>query len=256
MFKSKYILSITCLFFAFTSCDTASEKSNLKQVEYGPASEGFDWANDPLEITYTENFSSPLSSDTVEIISNHLYNYFHNMNIADSASMDKYLAYFPNHMVEDTTTMNFYREATLRWKNDGLLQTVEFCELDYISDWKFHDSIYIAHVSCDVEFHQHFQPHYPGNPEGMRYTLTQRFGTDNIKYTNEYRQNAEGDSILIRNWLAKAESGVFVLYDPNTEDNSFRLLLQDIVEAVGAQREKLPMSTLMELLREERERVK
>lgn len=256
MLNSKLILPITCLLLVFSSCDSSTKNSHLKHIEYTPATEGFDWENDPLKITYTEDFSSPLSSDTVDIISNHLYSYFHNMNIADSASMDKYIAYFPDYMRDDTASMNFYREATIRWKKNGLLQTVEFCELDYISDWKRHFDLQIAHVSCDVEFFQHFQPHYEGSPEGMRFTLTQRFGSDAVKYTEEYRQNSSGDSVLVRNWKAHAESGVFVLYDETDKEQPFRLLLQDVVEVGGPHRDNIPMATLLSLLRDERERVK
>ena len=82
----------------------------------------------------------------------------------------------------------------------------------------------------------------------MRFTLTQRFGSDAVKYTEEYRQNSSGDSVLVRNWKAHAESGVFVLYDETDKEQPFRLLLQEVEG--GPHRDNIPMN-LLSLLRDE-----
>lgn len=257
MIKSKFLFSLTCLVVAISSCGPDLQVENtLEPVIPGPGIAGFNFTNDPLKVELSENFTSSLSPDSVDVISNHLYNYFHYMNCGDSINMPKYFKYFPEYMLVDSAPLNAFKEATLRWKKDGLIQTIEFCEIDHISDWKKHNDTKVALVSCDIHFYQHYLPNFAGNPSGMKNFLGDMFGHDAITYTEEYRQTSKGDSVLIRNWKADSENGVFVLLEKTQEGEQYKFLIQDAVDLGGSYKENIPLKTMLDLLREERERVK
>lgn len=255
MFKSKFILPLSCLLIAFSSCGETKTENNLEPIGDHPGVSWFDWNNDPLVVKLSESFESSLSADTVKFITDDLYDYFHYMNMCDSVSFEKHIQHFPEYLSSDTAVMNFQRDGLIKWKGKGMINTVEFCEIDYISDWEISKDQHIAIIDCTMDFYQHFMPNFEGNPEGMKFVLGERFGKDAITYTEEYRKSEEGDSILVRNWRAHTDNSMFVMYENSSDSVHFNFLPEETVN-LRTDSVRLPRGAMLNLLRDLRERNK
>jgi hypothetical protein len=245
------LITVALLIFG---CVNSSPPVSEKFVESQPGIEGFDWANDPLNVSFdNENLNSSISDDTLGIIKNHLYEYFHGMNTGDSLDFLVHISHFPTHMFHDTAMFEQQYKSTVHWMEQGFLNRVENCKINYVSPWIIEESQRVALIGFDIDYHMDFLPHFPGNPKGMENVVNDRYGRNASKYTEEYLHYESGDSVLIRNWHTHTSTGMFVLSPLDSLHFSF--LPQDFNTAPFAHK-LMDNETSLELLRLRREETK
>jgi len=177
-----------------------------------PGVPGFDWTNDPLEITVNEKaLVSDMGRDTLDLIVKDVYTYFHTMNTGDSADWVTHLNHFPLHKYSDTATLNTQFAGISHWKEKGFSNRMGKSDIKYVSNWIHEEDQMVSIIGSDIDFYMDFLPNFEGNPDGMRFTIGDKYGNDNINYNsyNEFDEN--GDSLQIRNWHAHAYTSLFVI---------------------------------------------
>ena len=224
----RFVSIFICLIGISSGCNNQNEgegtlntKINADFISH-PGVPGFDWANDPLEITINEeHLVSAIDRDTLDLIVKNLYTYFHTMNTGDSADWVTHLNHFPLHKYSDTAALNTQFAGISHWKEKGFLNRMGKSDIKFVSDWIYEEDQMVTIIGSDIDFYMDFLPNFEGNPEGMRFMMGDKYGNDNIQLNsyNEFDEN--GDSIQIRNWHAHAYSNIFAISTLDTLHFSF-----------------------------------
>jgi hypothetical protein len=231
--------------------DTIIDSELTTEFKSHPGVPGFDWVNDPLEVTINEKvLDSGIGRDTLDLIVKDLYSYFHTMNTGDSADWVTHLNHFPLHKYSDTATLNTQFAGTRHWKEKGFSNRMGKSEIKFVSKWIHEEDQMVAILGSDIDFYMDFLPHFEGNPDGMRFYLGDKYGSDKIKLNsyNEFDEN--GDSLQIRNWHAHTYSSLFVITTYDTLHFSF-LPVGFNKATFGAN--LMESNTMLSLLRQSRE---
>jgi hypothetical protein len=249
--KIKVSFLLLCIALLIYSCFTPTFSEPLSISESHPGLEGFDWLEDPLEVSlnFTEATQS-ISDDTLKVIADHLYEYFHGMNTGDSLDFLMYISHFPTHMFNDTAMFEQQYKSTAHWKEQGFLNRVENCKIDYVTPWVIEETQRVALIGFEIDYYMDFLPHFPGNPRGMENIVNDRYGRKANNYTEEYQFLESGDSALVRNWHTHTSTGMFVLCPLDSLHFSF--VPQDFNTAPFAN-EIMDPETSLQLLRLKRD---
>jgi len=245
--NKRFVSIFICLILIATGCNNP----NLTETPTHPGVPGFDWSNDPLEVTINEeHLVCGIDRDTLDLIAKDMHTYFHTMNTGDSADWDTHLSHFPLHKYSDTAILNTQFAGISHWKEKGFLNRMGKSDIKFVSDWIKEEDQMVAIVGSDIDFYMDFLPNFEGNPEGMRFVMGDNYGSDNITYNsyNEFDEN--GDSLQIRNWHAHAYSNLFVITTYDTLHFSF-LPVGFNKAAFGEN--LMESATMLSLLRQSRE---
>ncbi len=245
--KIRFASICMCLILIATGCNTP----NVTEVSSHPGVPGFDWGNDPLEVTINEEqLVSGIERDTLDLIAKDMHTYFHTMNTGDSADWVTHLTHFPLHKFSDTALLNTQFKGISHWKEKGFINRMGKSDIKFVSGWIQEDDQMVAIIGSDVDFYMDFLPNFEGNPEGMRFVMGDKYGSENITYNsyNEFDEN--GDSLQIRNWHAHAYTNLFAISTYDTLHFSF-LPVGFNKAAFGT--DLMESSTMLTLLRQSRE---
>ena len=246
-----YIILLAIVLSSAGCNETASTTDNNTVFKPHPGVAGFDWGNDPLKVSINEAvLKTDMGRDTLDLIKEDLYTYFHTMNTGDSLDWETHLTHFPLHMFNDTAMLNKQFAETVHWRDKGFLNRMGKADIKYASNWIIEEDQMVAILGYNADFYLDFLPHFEGNPAGMRFLLEDKYGRDNIIFNSSEEVNALGDTISIRNWHADAYSTIFVLKP--LESMHFTFLPQGFNKAnFGA--DLMKSETMLDLMRLARE---
>jgi len=245
--NKRFVSIFICLILIATGCNNP----NLTETPTHPGVPGFDWSNDPLEVTINEeHLVCGIDRDTLGLIAKDMHSYFHTMNTGDSVDWDTHLSHFPLHKFSDTAKLNTQFAGISHWKEKGFLNRMGKSDIKFVSGWIKEEGQMVAIVGSDIDYYMDFLPNFEGNPEGMRFVMGDKYGSDNITYNsyNEFDEN--GDSLQIRNWHAHAYSNLFAITTYDTLHFSF-LPVGFNKAAFGEN--LMESATMLSLLRQSRE---
>jgi len=254
--KVNYIISqvnvrFVSIFICFICISTGCHNPTHTETPTHPGVPGFDWENDPLEVTINEaQLVSGIGSDTLDLIAKDMYTYFHTMNTGDSADWITHLTHFPVHKFSDTAMLNTQFAGITHWKEKGFINRMEKSDIKFVSDWIQEEDQMVAIIGSDIDFYMDFLPNFEGNPEGMRFVIGDKYGSENITYNAYNELDENGDSLQIRNWHAHAYSNLFAITTYDTLHFSF-LPVGFNKAAFG--KDLMESSTMLSLLRQSRE---
>ena len=243
----RFVSIFICLILIATGCNSP----NLTATPIHPGVPGFDWANDPLEVTINEEYLvCGTDRDTLDLIAKDMRTYFHTMNTGDSVDWDTHLSHFPLHKYSDTAMLNLQFTGVSHWKEKGLLNRMGKSDIKFVSGFIHEEDQMVAIIGSDTDFYMDFLPHFEGNPEGMRFVMGDKYGRDNITYNsyNEFDEN--GDSLQIRNWHAHAYSNIFAI---STYDSLHFSFLPVGFNKAAFGTDMMESTTMLSLLRLSRE---
>ena len=203
---------------------------------------------DPLSITMDHvglvNF---MGSDTLEVVLDDLYTYFHLSNIGE---WDQMFEHFPGHRTADNAMLTVQKDMMDKWFHNGLRNRAGGCHIRYASPWVDEGDQRVALLGLDLNYFLDFFENFEGNPEGMRLTLQDQYGKDAIEYL-EFDQIENGDTSHIRQFEVNAESSMYILSSKDSLHCMF--LPPQISKSPQLAAEMMQQETMLELLRHKRE---
>ena len=203
---------------------------------------------DPLKITVDNvGLVSFMGEDSVEVVLEDLYAYFHLSNIGD---WDAMFAHFPVHRTSDTAMITIQKEMMDKWFHKGLRNRAGGAHIRYVSPWMEEDDQRVALLGLDLHYYLDFFENFEGNPEGMRLTLQDQYGKEAIEWV-EFDQVENGDTAHIRQFEIHAETSMYVL---STFDSLHCMFLPpQVSRSPVLAAEMMDNETMIALLRHKRE---
>lgn len=203
---------------------------------------------DPLAITVDNHgLVSFMSADTLEVVLEDLYDYFHLSNIGEWKLM---FEHFPGHRTADTSMLRMQEEMMDKWFHNGLRNRAGGCHIRYASPWVDEGDQKVALIGLDLNYFLDFFENFEGNPEGMRLSLHDQYGKESVTYT-EFDQVEDGDTAFIRQFEVNAPSSMYVLSSNDSLHCMF--LPPQISKSPQLAAEMMQNETMLELLRHKRE---
>lgn len=203
---------------------------------------------DPLKVTVDNvGLVSFMGDDSMEVVLEDLYTYFHLSNIGE---WDAMFDHFPGHRTADTAMLTMQKEMMDKWFHQGLRNRAGGCHIRYVSPWVEEEDQRVALLGLDLNYFLDFFENFEGNPEGMRLTLQDQYGKEAIEYF-EFDQIENGDTALIRQFEINANSSMYVLSSLDSLHCMF--LPPQISKSPQLAAEMMDNETMLELLRHKRE---
>lgn len=203
---------------------------------------------DPLKVTVDNvGLVSFMGEDSLEVVLDDLYTYFHLSNIGE---WDAMFEHFPSHRTADTSMLRLQREMMDKWFHQGLRNRAGGCHIRYVSPWVNEGDQRVALLGLDLNYYLDFFENFEGNPEGMRLTLQDQYGKEAIEYF-EFDQVEAGDTAHIRQFEINANSAMYVLSSLDSLHCMF--LPPQISKSPALAAEMMKNETMLELLRHKRE---
>lgn len=203
---------------------------------------------DPLKVTVDNvGLVSFMGQDSMEVVLEDLYTYFHLSNIGE---WDAMFEHFPGHRTADTAMLTLQKEMMDKWFHKGLRNRAGGCHIRYVSPWVEEEDQRVALLGLDLNYYLDFFENFEGNPEGMRLTLQDQYGKEAIEYF-EFDQIENGDTALIRQFEINANSSMYVLSSLDSLHCMF--LPPQISKSPQLAAEMMDNETMLELLRHKRE---
>jgi hypothetical protein len=192
-----------------TGCKTSTD--TLTPVASHPGIEGFDWDNDPLVVSINWNeLNSRMGDDTLKLIRDDLYDYFHLQQTGDSIDYldhtQHYLPFFRN----DTVSISRDDSISRAWRDRGYYSSVTTVDVFYASPWITEDSQRVAIIGYDLLMYFHFLENFEGAPQGMEKFLKQRFQNSNTTYHEGYELTEGRDTVLVRHFKTQVRTGMLI----------------------------------------------
>tara|TARA_B110000444_G_scaffold236438_1_gene248316 strand:+ start:133 stop:894 length:762 start_codon:yes stop_codon:yes gene_type:complete len=193
-----------------TGCKTSTD--NLKRVKMHPGIHGFDWDNDPLDVSINwDKVNSGIGNDTLILVRNDLYDYFHLQQTGDSVDYFSHTKHYIPLFRNDTTAISRDYSMSKSWREKGYINRVEVADIFYASPWIVEDSQRVAIIGYDLLMYVHFLEKFEGEPKGMESYLKQRFENSITTYHEGYELTEEGDTVLVRHFKTQVKTGMLVL---------------------------------------------
>ena len=203
---------------------------------------------DPLKVTVDNvGLVSFMGQDSMEVVLEDLYTYFHLSNIGE---WDAMFEHFPGHRTADTAMLTLQKEMMDKWFHKGLRNRAGGCHIRYVSPWVEEEDQRVALLGLDLNYYLDFFENFEGNPEGMRLTLQDQYGKEAIEYF-EFDQIENGDTALIRQFEINANSSMYVLSSLDSLHCMF--LPPQISKSPQLAAEMMDNETMLQLLRHKRE---
>jgi len=203
---------------------------------------------DPLKVTVDNvGLVSFMGQDSMEVVLEDLYTYFHLSNIGE---WDAMFEHFPGHRTADTAMLTLQKEMMDKWFHKGLRNRAGGCHIRYVSPWVEEEDQRVALLGLDLNYYLDFFENFEGNPEGMRLTLQDQYGKEAIEYF-EFDQIENGDTALIRQFEINANSSMYVLSSLDSLHCMF--LPPQISKSPQLAAEMMDNKTMLQLLRHKRE---
>lgn len=203
---------------------------------------------DPLKVTVDNvGLVSFMGEDSMEVVLEDLYTYFHLSNIGE---WDAMFEHFPGHRTADTAMLTLQKEMMDKWFHKGLRNRAGGCHIRYVSPWVEEEDQRVALLGLDLNYYLDFFENFEGNPEGMRLTLQDQYGKEAIEYF-EFDQIENGDTARIRQFEINANSSMYVLSSLDSLHCMF--LPPQISKSPQLAAEMMDNETMLQLLRHKRE---
>ena len=191
------LLFTLVLAFALQGCSSdpvASKGSELKS-ENAPSS--FTLNNPSLAVSIAnDQLNSFVALDTLENITQNLFDYFESTNDADWSQL---MHHFPLHKNSDTAFINSSIRALDYWTERGVQNRTEMAEVVYASPAFLDGDQEVVLLNMNLRHYVEFLPYYEGpSPKGMKGMVESNYGKGNAQYFE--KEIEEGDSLPFRYW--------------------------------------------------------
>jgi hypothetical protein len=177
----------------FTGCsgDSSSNDSNESNASLNPLT------TEALGVTIAgEDLNAFVGRDTLEQITQNLFDYFKSTNDAD---WDQLMHFFPLHKNSDTAFVNSSKRALDYWTERGVQNRTEMAEIVYASPAFKDGDQEVVLINMNLRHYVEFLPHYDGpSPSGMKGMVESNYGKGNATYKEN--EILEGDSLPFRYW--------------------------------------------------------
>jgi len=203
------------LTITFIGCKTRAD--TLTPVAMHPGIEGFNWDNDPLVVSINwDKLNSGMGDDTLKLIRNDLYDFFHLQQTGDSVDYINHTQHYTPVFRNDTASISKDYSITRSWRDRGYTNRVELVDVYYASPWIVEDSQRVAIIGYDLLIYVDFLENFEGSPKGMELFINQRFENSSTTYHEDYQLTEKGDTVLVRHFKTQVKSGMFVFLSVNT----------------------------------------
>lgn len=186
-------LGLLTLNLGFTGCsgDSNSKDSNESNASLNPLT------TEGLGVTIaSDDLNSFVGRDTLEQITQNLFDYFKSTNDAD---WDQLMHFFPLHKNSDTAFVNSSKRALDYWTERGVQNRTEMAEIVYASPAFKDGDQEVVLINMNLLHYVEFLPHYDGpSPSGMKGMVESNYGKGNATYKEN--EILEGDSLPFRYW--------------------------------------------------------
>jgi hypothetical protein len=186
-------LGLLTLNLGFTGCsgDSSSNDSNESNASLNPLT------TEGLGVTIAgEDLNAFVGRDTLEQITQNLFDYFKSTNDAD---WDQLMHFFPLHKNSDTAFVNSSKRALDYWTERGVQNRTEMAEIVYASPAFKDGDQEVVLINMNLLHYVEFRPHYDGpSPSGMKGMVESNYGKGNATYKE--KEILEGDSLPFRYW--------------------------------------------------------
>ena len=203
---------------------------------------------DPLKISVAgTGLASFMGEDSVTLVMEDLYDYFHLSNIGE---WDGMFEHFPSHRTADTAMLQVQKDMMEKWFHQGLRNRAGGAHIRYVSPWMEEADQRVSLLGMDLLYYLDFFENFEGNPEGMRLTLQDQYGKDAVVY-QEFDQVEDGDTTHVRQFEINAQTSMYVLSSLDSLHNMF--LPPQISKSPQLAAEMMDNATMLELMRHKRE---
>lgn len=182
---------------ALNGCVNDPVASQGSNTESESVSSSFGLKNASLAVSIAdERLNAFIARDTLENITQNLFDYFESTNDADWSQL---MHHFPLHKNSDTAFINSSIRALDYWTERGVQNRTEMAEVVYASPAFLDGDQEVVLLNMNLRHYVEFLPNYDGpSPSGMKGMVESNYGKGNAEYFE--REIAEGDSLPFRYW--------------------------------------------------------
>ena len=188
---------ILLLNLSLSSCSDQSESSETNESPDAKNAQSAAHSTEGLNVKIASDaLNSFVSRDTLEQITQNLFEYFKSTN---EANWDQLMHHFPLHKNSDTAFVNSSKRALDYWTERGVQNRTEMAEIVYASPVFEDGDQEVVLINMKLRHYVEFLPLYDGpSPSGMKGMVESNYGKGNATYKEN--EIVEGDSLPFRYW--------------------------------------------------------
>ncbi|MBT6162317.1 MAG: hypothetical protein HOH92_01345 [Crocinitomicaceae bacterium] len=192
-----FTISVLSLSLVFLGCDDSHEPAQKTESSSDGTSVPALNPSKALSVSISDDqLHSFISKDTLEQITQNLFDYFESTNEAD---WDQLMHFFPLHKNSDTAFVNSSKRALDYWTERGVQNRTEMAQVVYASPSFLDGDQEVVLINMNLRHYVEFLPHYDGpSPSGMKGMVESNYGKGNATYKEN--EVLEGDSLAFRYW--------------------------------------------------------
>lgn len=182
---------------SLSSCSDQSESSETNESPDAKNAQSAAHSTEGLNVNIASDaLNSFVSRDTLEQITQNLFEYFKSTN---EANWDQLMHHFPLHKNSDTAFVNSSKRALDYWTERGVQNRTEMAEIVYASPVFEDGDQEVVLINMKLRHYVEFLPLYDGpSPSGMKGMVESNYGKGNATYKEN--EIVEGDSLPFRYW--------------------------------------------------------
>ena len=182
---------------SLSSCSDQSESSETNESPDAKNAQSAAHSTEGLNVKIASDaLNSFVSRDTLEQITQNLFEYFKSTN---EANWDQLMHHFPLHKNSDTAFVNSSKRALDYWTERGVQNRTEMAEIVYASPVFEDGDQEVVLINMKLRHYVEFLPLYDGpSPSGMKGMVESKYGKGNATYKEN--EIVEGDSLPFRYW--------------------------------------------------------
>jgi hypothetical protein len=182
---------------SLSSCSDQSESSETNESPDAKNAQSAAHSTEGLNVKIASDaLNSFVSRDTLEQITQNLFEYFKSTN---EANWDQLMHHFPLHKNSDTAFVNSSKRALDYWTERGVQNRTEMAEIVYASPVFEDGDQEVVLINMKLRHYVEFLPLYDGpSPSGMKGMVESNYGKGNATYKEN--EIVEGDSLPFRYW--------------------------------------------------------
>ena len=182
---------------SLSSCSDQSESSETNESPDAKNAQSAAYSTEGLNVKIASDaLNSFVSRDTLEQITQNLFEYFKSTN---EANWDQLMHHFPLHKNSDTAFVNSSKRALDYWTERGVQNRTEMAEIVYASPVFEDGDQEVVLINMKLRHYVEFLPLYDGpSPSGMKGMVESNYGKGNATYKEN--EIVEGDSLPFRYW--------------------------------------------------------
>ena len=182
---------------SLSSCSDKSESSETNESPDAKNAQSAAHSTEGLNVKIASDaLNSFVSRDTLEQITQNLFEYFKSTN---EANWDQLMHHFPLHKNSDTAFVNSSKRALDYWTERGVQNRTEMAEIVYASPVFEDGDQEVVLINMKLRHYVEFLPLYDGpSPSGMKGMVESNYGKGNATYKEN--EIVEGDSLPFRYW--------------------------------------------------------